>query len=114
MVYCAAPDSYRLRARHGDRYHHAFWGQLLRWSIAPELSAGSKTVQIRTDKQRYDAREPVQVTVELRTTDGEPVPAARVRAAAEQYGKAIAEIDLEGDSRSPGQYVGRFDSDRSG
>ncbi|MFO1096088.1 MAG: hypothetical protein U0992_22695 [Planctomycetaceae bacterium] len=109
VVYFSAPDTYRLRARHGDRYHHAFWGQLLRWSIAPDLSAGSKTVQIRTDKQRYDAREPVQITVELRSTDGQPVPAAKVRAVAEQYGKMVAQIDLAGDARAPGQYTGRFD-----
>ena len=109
VIYCSAPDSYRLRARHGDRYHHAFWGQLLRWSIAPELAAGSKTVRIRTDKQRYHVGEPVQATVELRDTDGEPVPLARVRAVAEQYAQAVAQIDLESDPNVPGQYIGRFD-----
>jgi len=109
VVYFSAPDSYRLRARHGDRYHHAFWGQLLRWSIAPDLSAGSKTVAVRTDKQRYDAREPVQVTIELRNKDGDPVAGAKVRAVVEQYGQMVAQIDLEGDARAPGQYVGRFE-----
>lgn len=109
VVYFSAPDSYRLRARHGDRYHHAFWGQLLRWSIAPDLSAGSKTVAVRTDKRRYNAREPVQVTVELRNKAGEPVAGASVRAVVEQYGQMIAQIDLEGDTRAPGQYVGRFE-----
>ncbi|MBL8848754.1 MAG: hypothetical protein JNG89_03685 [Planctomycetaceae bacterium] len=109
VVYFAAPDSYRLRARHGDRYHHAFWGQFLRWCIAPDLSAGSRTVHIRTDKQRYDAREPVQVIVELRNSNGESVPAARVRAVAEQYGQDVAQIDLEEDPAAPGQYLGRFE-----
>ena len=109
VVYFSTPDSYRLRARHGDRYHHAFWGQLLRWAVAPELSAGSKTVRIRADKQRYDSGEPVQVTVELRNAEGDSVTGAQVRAMAQQYSQSVSEIDLEEDPNAPGQYIGRFD-----
>ncbi|MFG0290919.1 MAG: hypothetical protein ACF8CQ_22300, partial [Rhodopirellula sp. JB044] len=31
VAYLSSPISYRLRIRAGDKYHHRFWGQLVRW-----------------------------------------------------------------------------------
>ena len=53
VIYVAAPVTYQLRYQNGDLYHHRFWGQLLRWAIAREMSSGSKTVRLLTDKTTY-------------------------------------------------------------
>ncbi len=34
VAYLAAPDTYKLRWQTGDRMHHRFWGQFLRWITA--------------------------------------------------------------------------------
>lgn len=75
VVYLSGPDTYRLRFLRGDQLHYRFWGQLLRWVIASDLSAGTEFVRIRTDKSRYETREDVQTTVRLTGEDGEPVVA---------------------------------------
>jgi hypothetical protein len=75
MIYLAGPETYRLRFLRGDRLHYRFWGQLLRWAIASDLSAGTRFVRIRTDKSRYTSRETVQAVVELRNAEGKPVAA---------------------------------------
>lgn len=109
VVFLAAPVSYQLRLRSGDRYHHAFWGQLVRWSIAPDLAPGSKTVRISTDKKRYDFNEPVAVTMQLFTAAGEPVRNAQVRAAAQREDRTVGSVDLTEDETIPGRYHGRFE-----
>lgn len=73
VVYLSGPDTYRLRFLRGDQLHYRFWGQLLRWVIASDLSAGTEFVRIRTDKSRYETREDVQATVRLIDAEGEPV-----------------------------------------
>jgi hypothetical protein len=73
VVYLSSPDTYRLRFLRGDQLHYRFWGQLLRWVIASDLSAGTEFVRIRTDKTRYETRQDVQATVRLTNEDGEPV-----------------------------------------
>ena len=105
----SAPATYRLRARHGDRFHHAFWGQLIRWAMASELAGGSKTVRISADKEHYESGEPIQVTVQLHDTDGEPIRLAKVHAVARIKNSELAKVDLERDEKIPGRYLGRFD-----
>ena len=45
-------------SRRATRYHHRFWGQLLRWAVARDLAEGSQTVRLSTDKSRYEQGEP--------------------------------------------------------
>ena len=47
---CQDPDTYRLRFLRGDRLHYRFWGQLMRWAIASDLSSGNRSVRIRTGR----------------------------------------------------------------
>lgn len=110
VVYLAAPVTYQLRLRTGDRYHHRFWGQLIRWAIARELAAGSKTVRIRTDRPRYNSEDPVQVIVQMAELDGAPVREADVIAEAVRDDEVAATIPLKEDENIPGRYLGQFDS----
>jgi hypothetical protein len=73
VLYFSGPETYRLRFLRGDRFHHRFWGQLLRWAIASDMTAGSELVRIRTDRSRYTTREPLDVWVHLNDSEGRAV-----------------------------------------
>jgi len=106
-VYLAAPDTWRLRLLRGDRLHYRFWGQLLRWAIAADLSAGSEAVRIKPDKSRYTSNEPVQIVVRLTDKDGVPVVAEGLQAVAKRDDDQQS-IPLVADAEIPGQYRGDF------
>lgn len=104
VVYLSAPATYRLRQWFGDRYHHRFWGQLLRWSLARELAAGSKTCRLATDKTGYQQGEEVQASLRLSDLAGQPVQGAKVTLAARQDDREIARGDMSADAQEPGVY----------
>lgn len=110
VVYLSAPVTYQLRYRQGDRYHHRFWGQLLRWAVARDLAEGSQTVRLSTDKPRYEEGEQAQVSVRLRQLDGKAVSGALLSVAASQGSQVIREIQLKEDAVQPGTYHGLLDS----
>ena len=68
VIYVAAPVTWQLRYQNGDLYHHRFWGQLLRWAIAREMSTGSKTVRLLTDKTTYTKGDTAQIGLHLAAT----------------------------------------------
>jgi len=103
-VYLSAPATYRLRYRYGDRYHHRFWGQLLRWAIAREIAGGSNTVRLATDKTNYQKGQQVQVTVRLSRLDGKSVSGADCTAVARQDEQTVARVELIEDDQEPGIY----------
>jgi len=110
VVFLSAPSTYQLRLRHGDRYHHRFWGQLIRWAVARDLATGSKTVKISTDKPRYELSDSVQVVTQLMELDGNAVRDATVNATASLDNKVVSTITLATDPNVSGRYVGRFDT----
>ncbi|MEQ9409190.1 MAG: hypothetical protein RIK87_15755 [Fuerstiella sp.] len=103
-VYLSAPDTWRLRLLRGDRLHFRFWGQLLRWAVASDLSAGSETVRIRSDKSRYSSDETVQVAVRLTDGDGQPVTTADLQAVV-RHDSNERSAPLVPDDEIPGQYT---------
>jgi hypothetical protein len=110
VVYLASPTTYQLRLRHGDRYHHRFWGQLIRWAVARDLATGSTTIKISTDKPRYELIDSVQVVIQLMELDGTAVREATVHAMASLDNKVMSTIKLVGDPNVRGRYVGSFDT----
>lgn len=109
VVFLAAPVTYQLRYRHGDTFHHRFWGQLLRWTVARDLGEGSRTVRLSTDKSRYEQGEPAQVSVRLRQLDGQPVAGASLHVAAVHEGKVVQDIPVREDPARPGSYSGALE-----
>jgi hypothetical protein len=103
VVYLSGPESYRLRFLRGDRLHYRFWGQLLRWAIASDLSAGSELVRIRTDKTRYNSRESAHVRVTMTDEQGEPITADELSAhvTSAQHERTVP---LTADPTIPGEY----------
>jgi hypothetical protein len=109
VVYLAAPVTYQLRYRNGDAYHHRFWGQLLRWAIAREMSSGSKTVHLAADKTSYEKGDSAQISVRLSHVDGQVVSGAQASVEALREGQMLKLLDLHEDANAPGVYRAIFD-----
>jgi hypothetical protein len=108
VIYLSSPDTWRLRFRSGDRLHHRFWGQLLRWAIARELRGGSELVQIRTSRSHYDAKQPIDVEVRLADPDGNPRVVTDLFVMAERSDGVSESLELAAVEEIPGRYLGRF------
>lgn len=104
IVYLAGPETYRLRFLRGDRLHYRFWGQLLRWAIAADLSVGSECVRIRSDKARYAEHETVNIVVRLAEGDGTALVANSLQIVAQRDDEDARTVELAADDEIPGQY----------
>lgn len=104
VVFLSFDRTWRLRSKHGDRYHYKFWGQLLRWAVRGELPAGTEHVRLGTDQTRYALHAPVTVTARLLNTDRTPVADAQVAAVVSRDGQAVLRRRLEYRSDQPGVY----------
>ncbi|QDT12926.1 hypothetical protein [Planctomycetes bacterium K23_9] len=114
VVYFSGPDTYRLRFLRGDRYHYRFWGQMLRWAIASELSSGAKQVRLRTDKTDYQSGQDVDVEVRLSGDDGVPLVDQSDVSLRVTSGDIDEQISLRADEEIPGLYHGQVNSPRAG
>ena len=110
MIYLSGPETFRLRFLRGDQLHYRFWGQLLRWSLASELAAGSELVRIRSDKSQYVGHEPVQIVVRLADGTENPVETTSELKAVARSGDEEHSAVLVAEEQIPGQYVGVFHS----
>jgi hypothetical protein len=108
VIYISAPVTYQLRYGIGDLYHHRFWGQLLRWAVAREMTGGSKTVHLLTDKNRYEVGEQAQIVLRLTGSDGTPIPGAKCGVEAYRENQMIKTIELQEEAGTPGAYRGIF------
>jgi hypothetical protein len=108
VAYLAAPDTYRLRWRRGDRMHHRFWGQFMRWITAADTGVGSEIVRLQTDRTRYTAGEPVEVTVWIKDVDGRPIAEESIAAEARTFSDEAITINLTSDPEVAGRYYGTF------
>ena len=105
VVYLSASDSYRLRYRRGDRLHHLFWAQLLRWVTSSEPGSDDGRVQLTVDKVKYQQHEPVQVAATLLDEVGNPVSDAQLSAVFVAEGDEESVFALTADETQPGRYI---------
>lgn len=108
IIYLSGPDTYRLRFLRGDRLHYRFWGQLLRWAIAADLSVGSDCVRVRSDKSRYAEHETVNIVVRLSEGDGTAVVDSSLQILARRDNDDERTAELVADSKVPGQYTAQL------
>ena len=106
VIYLSAPITYQLRYGVGDLYHHRFWGQLMRWAVAREMSSGSKTVHLLTDKNRYEVGDHAQVVLRLSALDGAPLAGAQCGVQAIQDDKIVNVVEMHEEAGVPGAYRG--------
>ncbi len=65
VFHLAFDQTWRLRYGIGNKHHHKFWGQVLRWAIGDRLPAGTELVRMGIDRSLYRLEEPVTVRARL-------------------------------------------------
>lgn len=114
VIYLAAPQTYLLRFRIGDRLHYRFWGQLLQWLTTPQLGSGGELVRITTDRARYQLGEPVEVTLWLKDPNGRPAADAEVTLIADSRDGDRQQLPLRPDEGMPGRYLATLNDLQAG
>ena len=101
-------ETWRLRYGIGDRLHHEFWGQIIRWAVSERLSAGTDLVRLGTDQTLYKSKEVISVQARLLNPDRSPVMDAPVQAKVLLGNEVIRTIDLTPDPQNIGMLHGEI------
>ncbi|MEZ5944974.1 MAG: hypothetical protein R3C18_26615 [Planctomycetaceae bacterium] len=99
-------ETWRLRYGIGDRLHHEFWGQIIRWSVNDRLSAGTDLVRLGTDRTLYKSGEAISVQARLFNADRSPVIDSPVQAKVLFEDEVMRTIDLTPDPQNIGMLHG--------
>ncbi|HCE46450.1 MAG TPA: hypothetical protein DET40_23140 [Lentisphaeria bacterium] len=99
-------ESWRLRYREGDTYHHKFWGQLLRWATADKIMFGSSCIKIAADKSRYSPDENVRVRAKITRRNFSPVTGLAPSIRVMNGEKEVSRKKLRFEANSAGIYSG--------
>lgn len=62
VLWMGIDSTWRWRSRAGDRLHHQFWGQLVRWAARNKAAAGNDQVRLTLSDSVIDETESVLVT----------------------------------------------------
>ncbi|MCA9059992.1 MAG: hypothetical protein KDA85_15905, partial [Planctomycetaceae bacterium] len=95
-------ETWRLRYGIGDRLHHAFWGQIIRWAVSDRLSAGTDLVRMGTDRTLYKTGDAISIKARLLNAERSPVIDAPVQAKLLFENQVIQTVDLTADSQDAG------------
>lgn len=95
-------ESWRLRYGIGDRLHHQFWGQVIRWSVNERLSAGTDLVRMGTDRTLYHAGDQIIVQARLLDEHRNAITDCPVKAVVLRGDETIRTIDLVPQPDRPG------------
>jgi hypothetical protein len=68
VLWIGTGETWRWRFRTGDRFHHRFWGQIVRWAASGALQAGNAQVRFGPVKSRYEEGE--GVVLQARISEG--------------------------------------------
>jgi hypothetical protein len=97
-------QTWRLRYRSGDKYHHKFWGQVLRWGVGEKLRAGKEGLRVGTDELVYTPQRPARVLARVTDKDFASVSNALVDAVVTHGEKEVARVRLAYREGSHGLY----------
>lgn len=101
-------ESWRLRYGIGDRLHHQFWGQIIRWAVSERLSTGTDLVRMGTDRTLYHSGDPIIVQARLLDDQRNPVTDRPVKAVLLENDVPVRTIDLVPQADRPGLLQGEI------
>lgn len=105
VLFLASDNTWRLRYRRGDLFHHRFWGQVMRWATADRLAAGTLCARVGTDRPRYAVESPVRVRARLMAADYAPIRDAPVYATVWTGDRKLLRRHLPAQADLPGLYA---------
>lgn len=73
VVFLATDETWRLRYRTGDRYHHRFWGNIVNWGSGEKLRDGNANVRVGPGKMNILPGEEVKLSVKFTDRDFNPI-----------------------------------------
>jgi hypothetical protein len=95
VLWVGTGDTWRWRLRVGDAYHHRFWGQVVRWASAGQLTAGNALVRFGAIRPRVGEGESARLQARISEGVGGVRPdllmAARVFKADPRTGRSTGE-----------------------
>jgi len=97
-------QTWRLRYRTGDKFHHKFWGQVLRWGVGEKLRAGKEGLRVGTDELVYTPQHPARVLARVTDANFAAISNALVEAVVTHGGKEVARVRLAYREGSHGLY----------
>ncbi|MCR9198558.1 MAG: hypothetical protein NXI04_07945 [Planctomycetaceae bacterium] len=101
-------ESWRLRYGVGDRIHHQFWGQIVRWFASDRLSVGTDLVRMGTDRLMYTPGDVIRVKARLLDEQRQPVVTGDIRAVLTRDDEVVAAVELSADESGTGLLTGRI------
>lgn len=101
-------ESWRLRYGIGDRLHHQFWGQIVRWCASDRLSVGTDLVRMGTDKMMYRVGETIKVKARLLDAQRNAVVDGEVRAVLLRNDEVVQSVELSPDPTKAGLLTGEI------
>jgi hypothetical protein len=111
VLFVGVDSTWRWRYKVGDRHHHRFWGQLVRWAAADRLLEGG-TAQVRygTPRAMYASGQEIDVLLRLGDEVPTELPKGLARARIVKQGakeEAVAVVELARREGQPRVLQGR-------
>jgi hypothetical protein len=94
-LYVGFDESWRWRMPYGDRYTERFWRAAIRDVAIQKLRSSDKRFDLRTDKERYNLGEPIEIAVRVYDEDFRPSRAERQIVLVQRGDRATEEIAAE-------------------
>jgi len=97
-------QTWRLRYKIGDTYHHRLWGQVMRWGVGEKLRAGEDHLRLGTDKLTYTPGQTPRVLARVTASNFVGVTDAELDVSVSHGGKEVARVKPAYREDSHGMY----------
>jgi hypothetical protein len=117
VLFIGLESTWRWRYKVGDRYHHRFWGQVVRWAASDKpLAAGNKDIRFGTRDALYRQGQEIELQARLGVEAGQLRPGAPVTArilrepsaSSDPLSPSVALVPLTRREAQPRVLEGRF------
>jgi hypothetical protein len=65
VLWVGTDGTWRWRFRTGERFHHRFWGQVVRWAATGKLAVGNAFVRFGPEKAKYEESEGIRLQARI-------------------------------------------------
>lgn len=103
VLFHATDETWRWRARYGERYYGRYWLQAIRYLCRAKLLARDKPARLTSDRAQYGSGEPIRLEARF-WDEARLAPGARVTVLLEQSDGATRRVELAPRTNQPGDY----------